>query len=217
MFRKYYHIKINLQLDKLKEIGIEYTKQELDGNLAPDKLFELYITFFPRGDDRILANEELRDKGVFKIEKTFSTSNSALRSVGNVYTPYCMLEDIMLKTLERLKFLIDAGMLSYTTSDEPLYLCSISLSNKITGSKLELVKFIKDATGLGLKESKDIVDAAIDIETKTNKSVINFNLTESEIVNFNQVVIDRNVSPLNFHFDGHLVLRNNKLEKLLND
>jgi hypothetical protein len=76
-----------------------------------------------------------------------------------------------------------------------------------------MVKFIKEATGMGLKESKDIVDAATHNDYK--KHAVDFDLTEAEIINFNQKMINRKISTYDFYFDGYMVLRKYKIGKIL--
>lgn len=206
-FKKYYHIEINLQLDKLKDIGIEYTDKDFDDAIPPDKLFELYTTFFPRYSDREKLNYDLFNTGSYKGKKSISVDTSASKNIN--YTHYIMNENVLIRALGNLQFLIDANMLSYTTSEELLFQCSLSVSNTITGSKLEMVKFIKEATGMGLKESKDIVDAATHNDYK--KHAVDFDLTEAEIINFNQKMINRKITTYDFYFDGYMVLRKYKI------
>ncbi len=212
MIRKYYHIEINLHLDKLKAIGIDYDDNDVSNNFPPDKLFELFIMFI--NNDKENATKELYSTGVYSISKSIPTSPSTVDKVTKNYT-WTHLEKGILDSLNRNKFLIDAGMLSYTTTEEKLYECSIILDNfDSSTSKLELIKFVKDVSGHGLKESKDIVDDAL--KSLTPMKVL-FNLTEGEIETFDDAVKNRGISSQSFYFDGVKVLREKKLEMIFND
>ncbi len=213
MFRNRHIIKLDLHLDKLEEIGAGYESDDVVNNFPPSKLFEVFFTLLNR--EREEANAKLQT-GHLEIRKKITTpSQPTLDAINRAYNETHMTDEAFNKFISNNKFLIDAGMMSYETSQEELFECSISLNKDLKSSKLELIKFIKEASGLGLKESKDLVDSASSRIEPVR--FIKFHLSEDEIERFNSVIESRGIWSTDFYFDGHLVLRNKKLERLLND